>query len=57
MCRIFLLNEWNEEDDVDLETAVDEDQVQEMVTQQQMVSLICDVQHETSNAEDSVTLI
>ena len=27
MCRIFLLNEWNEEDDVDLETAVDEDQV------------------------------
>ena len=57
MCRIFLLNEWNEEDDVDLETAVDEDQVQEMVTQQQMVSLICDVQHETSNAEDSVSSI
>ena len=57
MSRIFLLNEWNEEDDVYLETAVDEDQVQEMVTQQQVVSLICDVQHETSNVEDSVTLI
>jgi len=27
MSRIFLLNEWNEEDDVYLETAVDEDQV------------------------------
>ena len=53
MSRIFLLNEWNEEDDVYLETAVDEDQVQEIVTEQQVVSLICDVQHETSDAEDS----